>query len=76
MKGHATEKDVANGISTSEDREGNDKSDKLADKGVEEFAGKGFVKLGKWCEAMWKQYNKLLNQVHNMIMGVTLAEKG
>ena len=75
VKGHATEEDVAKGISTCEDREGNDKSDKLADKGVEEIAGVGLVKLGKWCEARWKQYNKLLNRVHNMIAGVTLAEK-
>ena len=46
VKGHATEKDVMKGISTSEDREGNDKRDKLADKGVEEIAGVGLVKLG------------------------------
>ena len=32
VKGHATEEDVANGISTWEDREGNDNSDKPADK--------------------------------------------
>ena len=41
IKGHATEKDVRYGIATSEDREGNDKSDKLFDKGVEEIAGAG-----------------------------------
>ena len=39
VKGHATEKDVENGISNIEDREGNDTSDKLADKGVEAIAG-------------------------------------
>ena len=38
------------GISTSKDREGNDTSDKLADKGVEAIAGIGLVKLGKWLE--------------------------
>ena len=43
-------KDVEKGISTSKDREGNHTSDKLADKGVEAIAGKGLVKLGKWCE--------------------------
>ena len=75
VKGHATEKDVKEGISTSEDREGNDKSDKLADKGVEEFVGVGLVKLGKWCEARLKQYRKLVIRVHKMIVGVTLAEK-
>ena len=39
VKGHATEKHVENGISNIEDREGNDTSDKLADKGVEAIAG-------------------------------------
>ena len=46
VKGHATEKDVKEGISTSKDRDGNDKSDKLADKGVEEIVGVGLVNLG------------------------------
>ena len=32
VKGHATEQDVAKGLSTQEDRDGNDNSDKLADK--------------------------------------------
>ena len=44
-------------------------------KGVEEFAGVGLVKHGKWCEARWKQYRKLMNRTHNMIVGVTIAEK-
>ena len=74
VKGHATDQDVAKGISTAEDRDGNDKSDELADKGVEEIAGVGLVKLGKWCETRWKQYRKLMNRVHKMILGVTLAE--
>jgi len=39
VKGHAADQDVAKGISTAEDRDGNDKSDELADKGVEEIAG-------------------------------------
>ena len=75
VKGHATDKDVEKGISTIKDREGNDKSDKLADKGVEEIAGRGLVKLGKWCEARQKDYRKLLVRVQTMIVGVTLAEK-
>ena len=44
-------------------------------KGVEEIAGRGLVKLGKWCEARQKQYRKLLVRVQQMIVGVTLAEK-
>ena len=50
VKGHATEEDVSKGLATSDDREGNDISDKLADNGVEQVAGIRLVKLGKWCE--------------------------
>ena len=46
VKGHAAEKDIEKGISNPEDKEGNDVSDKLADKGVEAIAGVGLVKLG------------------------------
>ena len=46
-KGHATEKDVENGVSNREDKRGNDYSDELADRGVEAIAGTGIVTLGK-----------------------------
>ena len=75
VKGHAIEKDVEKGISTTKDREGNDTSDKLADKGVEAIAGIGLVKLGKWLEGRQKKYKKLMTRIHKMIAGVTLAEK-
>ena len=54
VNGHAKEKDVEKGISASKDREGNDTSDKLADKGVEAIVGIGLVKLGKWLEERQK----------------------
>ena len=47
VKGHATEKDIEKGISNPKDKEGNDVSDKLADKGVEAIAAIGLVKLRK-----------------------------
>ena len=75
VKGHATEKDIENGISNREDKESNDYSDKLADKGVEAIAGIGLVKLGKWLEARQQKYKTLINRVHRMIVAVTLAEK-
>ena len=75
VKGHATEKDAEKGISTSKEREGNDTSDKLADRGVEAIAGIGLVKLGKWCEQKQTYYRKLILRVQGMIVGVTLAEK-
>lgn len=47
----------------------------MADRGVEATAGRGLVKLGKWCEAKQKDYRKFLVRVQKMIVGVTLAEK-
>ena len=64
VKGHATDRDIENGKSNPEDKEGNDLSDKLADKGVEAIAGIGLVKLGKWLEARQNKYRKLINSVH------------
>ena len=74
VKGHATEKDAEYGISNVEDREGNDTSDKLADKGVEAIAGICLVKPGKLLETH-KKYRKLMVGVHRMIAAVTHAEK-
>ena len=47
VKGHATEEDIATGISTELDNPSNDKSDELADEGVEMVNGKGLAALGK-----------------------------
>ena len=47
VKGHATEKDIEEGKNT-EDREGNDRSDSNADKGVLMIGGEGLVDLGNW----------------------------
>ena len=75
VKGHATEDDIVKGIRNREDKKGNDLSDELADKGVEAIVGVGLVKLGKWLEARQKNYKKLMNRVHKMIVVVTIAEK-
>ena len=45
VKGHATEEDIEQGKSTVKDRNGNNKSDTLADRGVESINGVGLVKL-------------------------------
>ena len=48
VKGHATEDDIRAGRSNEYDRDGNDRSDTNADRGVEMIAGEGLVVLGKW----------------------------
>ena len=75
MKGHATAEDVRKGKSTAQDKEGNGRSDKTADKGVEQLAGEGLVKLGTWVEARQVQYTKFIERIHKMIAAVTKAEK-
>ena len=75
VKGHATEEDVREGRSTHKDREGNDRSDKNADQGVEQLAGEGLVKLGTWVANRQDQYKKFVARIHRMIAAVTKAEK-
>ena len=45
VKGYATMEDIQQGLSNKEDKEGNDKSDNLADDGVESIQGRGLVNL-------------------------------
>ena len=75
VKGHAIAEDVRKGKSTAQDKEGNDRSDKNADKGVEQFAGEGLVKLGTWVAARQVQYIKFIARIHKVIAAVTKAEK-
>ena len=75
VKGHATEEDVREGRSTHQDKEGNDRSDRNADQGVEQLAGEGLVKLGKWIADRQDRYKKFLARIHLMIAAVTKAEK-
>ena len=75
VKGHATEKDVREGRSTHQDKEGNDRSDKNADQGVEQLAGEGLVELGRWVTNRHDHYKKFVARIHRMIAAVTKAEK-
>ena len=75
VKEHVTVEDVQQGRSTVSDKEGNDRSDKNADRGVEQLAGEGLVTLGKWVANRQDQYKKFVTRVHRMIAAVTKAEK-
>ena len=75
VKGHATEEDVQQGRSTACDKEGNDRSDKNADRGVEQLAGEGLVTVGRWVANRQDQYKKFVARIHRMIAAVTKAEK-
>ena len=48
VKGHATKKDVEEGKSNENDKEGNNIVDGYADIGVTKVGGIGLVKLGVW----------------------------
>ena len=75
VKGHATAEDVRKGVSTEDDKRGNDRSDENADQGVEQLAGEGLVKLGKWVAERQELYSRFIARVHKMIVAVTKAEK-
>ena len=75
VKGHATSEDVQQGLSNKEDKEGNDKSDKLADDGVESIQGRGLVELASWISDRHDMYGIFMKRVHKMIAGVLTAEK-
>ena len=47
VKGHATQCDIDKGISTAKNKEGNDKSDKNVDDGVDKVGGKRPGEIGK-----------------------------
>ena len=75
VKGHATNDDIAQGRSNCQDREGNNRSDTNADKGVEMLGGEGLVTLAKWAADRYEGYIKFMARVQKMIAAVTLAEK-
>ena len=75
VKGHAPKQDVGKGKATKEDRHGNDRSDKIADEGVEAIGGRGLVKLGDWLGKRHDQYSKFMSRIQKMIAGIALAEK-
>ena len=56
VKRHATKEDIQKRISNVKDKEGDDKSDKLADEGVENIKGRGLVKLASWIAGRHDKY--------------------
>ena len=74
-QGHATDEDIAEGRSSLKDKTGNDRGDKLADKGVEIINGTGLIRLGKWLAARHDKYTWLIPRLQRVIVAVTLAEK-
>ena len=62
VKGHATLQDVEKGVSTKEDRQGNNKADEIADTGVMMVNGKGLVKLGAWLASRHQDYIQFMKK--------------
>ena len=75
VKGHATQQDIDNGISTKGDQEGNKRSDDNADEGVKKIAGEGLVKLGAWVADRHDKYIALMRRIQQMIAAVQKEEK-
>ena len=75
VKGHATKEDVSEGKVTQADKDGNDKSDKNADQGVQTIGGTGLVKLAKWTAERHARYKSFMARIHKFIAAITIVEK-
>ena len=75
VKGHSTDSDVANGITSKADKDGNDASDAIADGGVRLVGGTGLVRLGEWLHNRHSKYIEFMRRVQKMLATVTIVEK-
>ena len=74
VKGHATEEMVEEGKCKAKDKEGNDKSDKAADKGAEQAEMKTAA-LGHVYSRRHKYYKRFMERVQSFIIKVRKAEE-
>ena len=74
VKGHATPEDVTSGVAQA-DKEGNDKSDEIADRGVHSIGGAGLVKLANWAASRHDKYKKFMARIHKLIVAIASVEK-
>jgi ribonuclease HI len=74
VKGHATQKHIDEGTSTPLLKQGNDKADNLANKGVQEHVG-GVMQLAAHYAAKQRRYTMLIKKIHDMFLRVVTLER-
>ena len=67
VKGHATDKDIKDGLSTATHKAANDQADAMASKGVRENAA-GLVDLSALLVRQEQRYAEFLNLIHSFIL--------
>ena len=71
VKGHATKDDVAKGLATPKDKDGNDEADDCATKGVESI---GIKDATNWLDKRHNRNKALMDRIHVMIIKVIQKE--
>ena len=69
VKGHCTAQMVQDGVGTWDQKHGNDNSDLAAGIGAR-YVDQGLYRLAEYCSERQNEYGKLMQRVHNMIIGV------
>ena len=64
IKGHATYEDISEGKNTLRDKECNDKSGELADRGNDGHGGKAFMKVALWIHDRNKDYQEFMGKIY------------
>ena len=67
VKGHATEKNIQDGISTAKDKIGNDRADRAADQGVKDHTDE-VCKISKYQAQRQQKYIQFTKEVHSHIL--------
>ena len=74
VKGHATEDDIAKGISSIELRYGNDQADLAATAGTNAHLP-GLLALSRWAAKRHADYVAFMHRIHKFIVAMCKAEK-
>ena len=75
VKGHATQDDIDSGKVRSTDKEGNDKADAAAKKGIKQH-GEAVIKTANWLSTRHKYYAWLVRDIHtHIIEGYVIRNK-
>ncbi len=74
VKGHATEADIEEGKVSKQHKEGNDKADLAAKKGIQKH-GDDVVKLAGWFANRHRRYISLIKDIHSHLIEGSVIRK-
>ena len=74
VKGHATQEDITNGLTTQENARGNAEADKAATQGTQAHE-RGLTNISRWIESRHKRYKDFMLKVQKTIADTLVQEK-